>query len=242
MTPMTCLIPSRMESTRFPGKALATIKQWPMVIHCAKNSIEAGLETWVCTDNNLIQDACDQEKINVVMTPHFDTGTDRCSWAAKELRSKKLIVLQGDEPLINSRMLEEFMRVVESINNENCLVNGLNPISPHGDHDPNTVKAYCDKDNHIYGLTRRPRSEQPASFVSFQSGPYRQLGLYGGLLSAFEAFKSLTRSPLETAENIEMLRWISHGKQLLAAQLNGALLSVDTPADLKNVQNQFSND
>ena len=176
------------------------------------------------------------------MTPHFDTGTDRSSWAAKELRSKKLIVLQGDEPLINSRMLQKFMTVVETINNENCLVNGLNPISPHGDHDPNTVKAYCDKNNHIYGLTRRPSSAQQTSLVSFQSGPYRQLGLYGGLLSSFEAFKSLTRSPLETTENIEMLRWIFHGKQLLAAQLNGALLSVDTPTDLKNVQNLFSND
>ncbi len=225
-----------MESSRFPGKALAIIKQRPMVVHCAINAIEAGLETFVCTDHALIQEACRKEHINVVRTPHFDTGTDRCTWAAKQLTVDNIIILQGDEPLINSPMLHQFRTSVESTKGDNILVNGLNPMGPHGDDDPNTVKAYCDNNN-IYILTRKSIQNEYPLKKQIASQPYRQLGLYGGTSEAFEIFNTLAKSPLEATESIEMLRWLSNGKQLLAAPLEGALLSVDTPADLQNVQN-----
>ena len=236
MTTVTCLIPARMESKRFPGKALAPIKKYPMVVHCAINSIEAGLETFVCTDHELIQEACCKEYINVVRTPHFNTGTDRCNWAAKQLTTDNIIILQGDEPLINSSMLDQFRKSVESIKNDNILVNGLNPISAHGDDDLNTVKAYCENNN-IYKLTRKPIAKKYHLKTLIPLKHYRQLGLYGGTPRAFEIFHTLTKSAIEANEGIEMLRWLSNGKQLIAAPLAGALLSVDTPADLRNVQN-----
>ena len=236
MTSITCLIPSRLESTRFPRKALSLVNQLPMVVHCAKNAIKAGLRTYVCTDHELIQESCFKEDINVIMTPHFDTGTDRCSWAANNLRVDKLIILQGDEPLINSDMLLNFSTIVDSLENHNYLVNGVNPISPDGDHDPNIVKAYCDENNNVIRLTRRPNPTR-----SYLSNPplsdlKRQLGLYGGLFGSFETFKSLPKSQTEISENIEMLRWLDHGNHLLAAQLQGAPLSVDTQDDLQRVK------
>ena len=48
------LIPARMQSTRFPGKPLAPINGIPLVIYCAKNAIETGLDTYVCTDSEEI--------------------------------------------------------------------------------------------------------------------------------------------------------------------------------------------
>ena len=53
----TVLIPARMESLRFPGKPLAPILGIPMVIRCAYNSKDAGLDPIICTNNDLIIDA-----------------------------------------------------------------------------------------------------------------------------------------------------------------------------------------
>ena len=38
MIPFACLIPARMESQRYPGKALAMIEGQAMVVRCAHNA------------------------------------------------------------------------------------------------------------------------------------------------------------------------------------------------------------
>ena len=44
---ITILIPARMESSRFPGKPLAPINGIPMIVYCAKNALETGLDVYL---------------------------------------------------------------------------------------------------------------------------------------------------------------------------------------------------
>ena len=105
---VACLIPARMESQRYPGKALVMIEDQAMVVRCAQNAINAGLKTWVCTDSWQIEQACQQTSIHVIKTPRCKTGTDRCAWAIKKIHAKHIIILQGDEPLVQSDTLKIF--------------------------------------------------------------------------------------------------------------------------------------
>ena len=64
------LIPSRLSSTRLPGKALADIAGMPLVIHTAKRALMATQldEVFVCTDSDKIVETCDNYGIKSIKT------------------------------------------------------------------------------------------------------------------------------------------------------------------------------
>ena len=152
---VACLIPARMESQRFPGKALAMIEDQAMVVRCAQNAINAGLMTWVCTDSREIEQACRRKYIHVIKTPRCNTGTDRCAWAIKYIHAKYIIVLQGDEPLFQPDALNIFQeRIRADSTNSNLLFNGVTELSKSSLSDTNVVKASYHTNQYINTLTR----------------------------------------------------------------------------------------
>ena len=228
--PFACLIPARMESQRYPGKALAIIEDQAMVVRCAHNAINAGLRTWVCTDSLQIEQVCRQTYIDVIKTPSCNTGTDRCAWALKQIHAKHIMILQGDEPLIQSDTLKIFQeRIRAGSTHSDLLFNGVTELPDSSLSDKNVVKASYHRNQYIDTLTRSIDQKSQRSW-------HRQMGLYGGSVNSFLKFTQLAATPDEEKNSIEMLRWINHGNQLYPVELNGAPYSVDTPDDMKKCQ------
>jgi len=244
MNETIALIPAHMQSIRFPGKALAELAGVPTIILCAQNTISAGLQTWVCTDSEQIIDVCEAWKIPVIRTGNFKTGTDRCTWAAKQLCAKKLLILQGDEPLIHTRELQIFAKLADSSHSNDIIINGLTQINREKAHDQNNVKALLLNDCRIQYLSRLPLKSKlmvarAASTYHglHQLGYYKQLGLYAGTAHAFEVFaKHQNYSALEYSEKIEMMRWIAIGNRLEGVILDTPGISIDTKADLEDAE------
>src|SRR5665811_945377 len=99
------IIPSRYESTRFPGKPLADIAGKPMIQRVYEQAVKAMDEVWVATDDERIFEAVQGFGGNVVMTSNAHrSGTDRCAEAVlkvSELTGKNydvVVNIQGDEP------------------------------------------------------------------------------------------------------------------------------------------------
>ena len=230
MIPFACLIPARMESQRYPGKALAIIEDQAMVVRCAHNAINAGLKTWVCTDSLQIEQVCRETYIDVIRTPSFNTGTDRCAWAIKQIHAQHIIILQGDEPLVKSDTLKIFQkRIGADGTHSDLLFNGITELADSSMSDKNIVKASCHRNQYINTLTRSINQKTQRRWQ-------RQMGLYGGSVNSFLKFTQLPTTPAEEKNNIEMLRWINHGNQLYPVELHGAPYSVDTPEDMKKCQ------
>ena len=80
-----------------------------MIIRCAKNAEETGLEVYVATDSDLIRETCDQYGIKSIMTPSCSTGTDRLAKAVEKVESKYIINLQGDEPMIDGDSINKMV-------------------------------------------------------------------------------------------------------------------------------------
>lgn len=228
------LIPSRMESERFPGKPLAPIGGIPMVIYCARNAMATGYNTYICTDSDLISEAARQYGIKSILTPRFATGTDRVNWAGKEIGAEYIINLQGDEPLIQPeairRMGEE---VVQAHDTKKTIFNGVINLENELAYDPNNVKAVVRLNKTICYLSRKAirNTNKPGSFIYT-----KQLGLYAFHKNALDHYARLDQSPLELAEKIEMLRWIDYGYDLNAVYSETQSISVDTPEDLSEVK------
>jgi len=233
-------IPARMSSTRFPGKPLAPIEGIPMVIYCAKNAIETGLDVYVCTDSEEIMAVCSLYKIKSILTSECSTGTDRIALAIKDMDYEYVINLQGDEPLIDSKSINKIISMIPDLKNKrDSIISGVAEINSEEAFDPNNVK--CSLINNysiIQYLSRKPllNSAEDSNNPKY----FKQLGLYAISVANLENFTIMTKGELEQAEKVELLRWIENGKQLLACQILKETISVDTPNDLVKVINKIN--
>ena len=110
------LIPTRIESTRLPGKALLLIDNIPLIIHTYKRAILSSLkdDVYVCTHSKEIIDVCKKYNANFVKTgsSHIN-GTERIAEASRILRlgpSSIIVDVQGDEPLIDPKNIDQTLK------------------------------------------------------------------------------------------------------------------------------------
>ena len=235
MDKIAIFIPARMGSTRFPGKPLAPIDGIPMIVYCARNAIQTGLEVYVCTDSEEIMAVCSLYKVKAILTPHCETGTDRIAIAAKNMGLSYVINLQGDEPLIDSDSINLIISMLPILEKkENAIINAIKDINSEEAFDPNNVKcAVLGNLSIIQYLSRKPllNSEEESEKPNY----FKQLGLYAMSVNNLQKFANMQKGELEKAERIELLRWLENGNELIPCQIVKETISVDTPNDLVKV-------
>ena len=117
------LIPTRLNSSRLPNKALLEIDKIPLVIHTYKRAkLSKKLdELIICCDDKKIYDVAKRFKAKAILTSkHHTNGTERIAEAYKKINKKYDIIvdIQGDEPLISpfhiDKVIEEHMKFFSS--------------------------------------------------------------------------------------------------------------------------------
>ena len=104
-----------MGSSRFPGKPMYKINEIPMIEHVYKNVTKNNkFETFVATCDNEIYNHIESINGNAVYTSiSHERASDRCAEALLEIEKKEkkkfdiVVMVQGDEPMINSQMITE---------------------------------------------------------------------------------------------------------------------------------------
>ncbi len=110
---VVCIIPSRYESTRFPGKPLADLCGKPMIQHVYERVLRAKSVTFaaVATDDERIFAAVQAFGGRAVMTsPRHRSGTDRIAEAVETLQLEDdaiVVNIQGDQPLFEPSQVDE---------------------------------------------------------------------------------------------------------------------------------------
>jgi len=111
------VIPARWSSSRFPGKPLAIINGEPMINLVWKQVMKTKSinNCIVATDNKRIFDSCKKMAINVIMTSkrHL-TGTDRVYEVSEKVKSDIYVNIQGDEPLISPKSIDDVINLLKS--------------------------------------------------------------------------------------------------------------------------------
>ncbi len=233
------LIPSRLNSTRLPSKALLPIDGLPLVVHTLKRAQLAKLlaEVYVCTDSDEIAKAVLDNGGKVLMTrPDHVNGTERIAEAAQQLDADYFVDIQGDEPLINpdhiDAVVEEHVRHPEW----EILLPSL-PIShPESLH---VVKVVHDSSMRVIFLSRsvipQPFRHRPAYYL-------KHLSIISFRPAALQRFASLPPGELEIIEGIELLRAIENGLIVGTTLLDGNSFSVDVEEDYVRVKVQMLQD
>ncbi len=237
------IIPSRYESTRFPGKPLADIGGKPMIQRVYEQAAKAIEEVWVATDDERIVNAVKSFGGNVVMTSlNHRSGTDRCAEAvliASEITGKTydvVINVQGDEPFMQPDQIELITKCfIDSEDTEIATL--IQPILKNEDiFHSDMVKVILDNERNAIYFSRSPipyivKTDESHWLEKYPF--YGHVGLYAYRNTVLQQLARLTEGILEKAESLEQLRWLENGFKIKTNVTDSDSFGIDTPEDLK---------
>ena len=145
------VIPARYASTRFPAKLMQDLGGKTVINRTYQAALETKLfdEVFVVTDSNLIFDEITQHGGKAIMSKkEHESGSDRIAEAVEDLDVDIVINVQGDEPFIDKKPLEQLIEVFkEDISKRVDLASLMFEIDEiHEIENPNNVKVITDKE------------------------------------------------------------------------------------------------
>jgi 3-deoxy-manno-octulosonate cytidylyltransferase (CMP-KDO synthetase) len=227
------IIPSRLESTRLPEKALVDIEGLPMIAHVFKRSQMAAVldDVIVATDSRKIFDVIAGLGGKAVMTSDkHQTGTDRIAEAAKNLEADIIVNIQGDEALLDPKNINRAVKALiqDPASNMTVLVTPYTKRNSLSD-----IKAVLDKNNHVLFCSR---NDLPSEALHKTDYLWKMCFLVPMRKSFLMKFASWPKSFLEEIESIEHLRVLENGEKINAVPVPHAHISVDTAEDLEEIR------
>ena len=229
------VIPARYKSSRFPGKPLAKIKGKEMILHVAEKAEQAiGKENvYIATENQLIANIVRKSGYKVIITSDSClTGTDRIAEASKEINADIFVNVQGDEPMIDPEDIKKVIKLKKD--NPNYVINCMSQL--HKDEDSNDKKIpkiVCDlEDNLLYSS----RNSIPTRKSQDSKKIMKQVCIYAFSKSQLNKFYSLSKTPLEFEEDIEIIRCLEKGMLVKMLKVDKVSYAVDYPEDIKIVE------
>jgi len=248
------VIPARYNSTRFEGKVIADLLGKPIIQHVYEKAKAARLldDLIVAADDDRVVKIVKDFGGKVIYTsPKQPTGSDRIAEVVNPLDVKIVINIQGDEPLIEPKMIDELARVL--LNDEKLvmatLVKKIN--NPEDINNPNVVKVVIDRAGFALYFSRFPIPyvricdsliAAAAEAMPNEAGRaknivyYKHIGLYAYTKDFLFTFTNLPPSPLEEAEELEQLRALEYGYKIKTVETEFETVGVDTPQDLEKAK------
>jgi 3-deoxy-manno-octulosonate cytidylyltransferase (CMP-KDO synthetase) len=234
---IVAVIPARFASTRFPGKPLADLDGRPMIEHVYRRvaASRALTRAIVATDDQRIAAAVKQFGGDVILTsPDHASGTDRLAEVASSLGCDIVVNVQGDEPLIDPRAVDELVApFADPAIVMTTLCRRMADASELAN--PNIVKVVLDQGGFALYFSRSPIPHVRDAGTT-RAPLLRHVGVYAYRRTTLLTLAGLEPTPLERAESLEQLRALEHGIRIKAIETSYESIGVDTPADLEHVR------
>ena len=229
------IIPSRMASSRLPGKPLMEINGIPMIQRVWQQAIASKIgEVFVACSEIEVHDLIVNNGGKAIMTdPNLPSGTDRVHSAFLKIKNNKnidvIINLQGDTPLINP---EHILKVIIPIKRNFAIGTLATNLHNNELNNPNVTKVEVDfKKNEV---------AQALSFyreVTIENkNLYHHVGIYSYTPDSINTFINLPKSKNEIDLSLEQMRAMDSNIPIGVTYVPEVPMSVDTKEDLINIE------
>jgi len=193
----------------------------------------------IATDNMRIAEAAFAWGAEISLTnPRHTSGTDRIAEVAAKLSGVSHIInIQGDEPLIDPKLINQLVRKMQR-DPEIEMITAVHPFENAADaQSPHQVKAVLDYRKRALYFSRAaiPFLRDPTGAVSY----FRHQGIYGYRRELLLRFVRWKPAPLEKAEALEQLRALENGVNIHVVVTRSGSPGVDTPDDARAIERQL---
>lgn len=239
---VVALIPARMDSSRFPGKPMARLLGKPMIGHVYERVSRSPILTTsvVATCDREIAEYIRSLGGRAIMTGnHHERASDRCAEALEILEREDkttydiVVMVQGDEPMTHPDMITEAVNPMLA-DPTLLVVNLLGKIESMTEfEDRNCIKAVCDLSGNALYFSREPIPTR-SKVTDIPMG--KQVCVIPFRRNFLLEYTRMSPTPLEVAESVDMMRILEHGLKVRMVPTIHSSRSVDTQADLANVE------
>ena len=234
MMKIVSIIPARYDSSRFPGKLMQQLGERTVILRTYQNVVATGLfdEVVVATDSDLIFKEISDNGGRAVMTrKDHECGSDRIAEAISGMCADLVINVQGDEPFVDRDSLKKLIEVFEEDSQkEIALASLMTPLLEQEEvTNPSVVKVIVDLKQFALYFSRSPI---PFDRDNKKPNYYKHVGVYAFRKDALIEFSNQEITPLESAEKIECIRFLEHGKKIKMVLTHNLNFEIDTPRDL----------
>ncbi len=225
------VIPSRMASTRFPGKPLAIIAGKPMIQRVWEQAIISNLgEVLVACSENEVFNLIKSLGGKVILTdPDLPSGTDRIHSALLQMNSEFdfdcIINLQGDMPLIQP---EHINKVIQPIKNNFNIGTLATNLKKNEEDNPNVTKVKVDWNKKSVGIAEEFFRKKD----KIEDNVFHHVGIYSYTKKSLDNFVNLPKSKNEITLNLEQYRAMDSGISIGVSFVDGISAGIDTKDDL----------
>jgi len=235
------IIPARWNSTRFPGKPLHLVAGKPLLRRVLERCRRAkNLDSLIiATDDMRIARVAFDWGAEVSLTSaRHRSGTDRVAEVARKAKDfAHVINIQGDEPLVDPRLIDKLVerlrsnRKIEMVTAAHPFENSAAASSPH------QVKVAVDLSGRALYFSRAaipfPRNLSGIKYLRHQ-------GIYGFRRDTLLQFVKWKTTPLERSESLEQLRALENGVSVHVLVIAKGSPGVDTPEDANALEQKIA--
>ncbi len=230
------IIPSRMASTRFPGKPMVNIDGTPMIQRVWQKAIDSNIGEVIvaCSEKKVFNLIKSLGGTAVLTDPKLPSGTDRIYSAMLKVENQIdfdcVINLQGDMPLI---LPEQIKKVIEPIKKNYSIGTIATTLKKDETQNPNVTKIVVDwghdkigKAKDFYRLKENTTNKT-----------YHHVGIYSYTKASLLKFVTLPKSKNEFLLKLEQFRVMDAGIDIGVIFEKDIPPSIDTKEDLINAEN-----
>ncbi len=241
------VIPARLASTRLPRKLLLAETGKPLIQHTCESAAAAKKPGGiiVATDSQEIAAAvASYGGVSMMTSVDLASGTDRVARIAEQISDVDVIVnVQGDEPDLSGVAIDQVVTLLEE--NPDAVMSTL--ATPIRDRekllDPSCVKVVCDRLGRALYFSRAaipaPREWSDSLLTSNPPSFQQHIVLYAYRRDFLLSLAQLPRSPLEQLENLEQLRVLEAGYEIIVGVTDEPSIGIDTPEDYRAFVEQY---
>lgn len=230
---IVCVIPARLQSTRFPKKILSCLSGKSLVRWAWEGALRVPFfdEVVIAIDAEETAKVVDSFGGKWIMTSEScSRGTERLV----EIQSKGLVEgdiwvnWQADEPFLSIQVIKDLL---QSCSSSEAEIWTLKTKMREGDRieDSSICKVVCDVNDHALYFSRSPipyRQEKTNASI------FRHIGLYAYSNAALEKISTMPSCEIEEAESLEQLRFLFHGLKMQVHETQELSLGIDLPEHL----------
>lgn len=243
------IIPARLASSRLPNKPMADILGMPMIGHVyLRSKLSTTLdEVYVATCDTAIAEYIESIGGKAIMTADtHERASDRTAEALLKIEETTsqmvdiVVMIQGDEPMVTPEMISASIKplIEDATINITNLMASMNSIEEH--EDPAEVKVVVDKNNFALYFSREPIPSRKKGATNIPM--LKQVCIIPFRRDFLLEYNQMEQTPLEIIESVDMNRLLENDIKIKMVMREEETYSVDTDADLKNVNKRMQND